>query len=55
MLLSSSDTVKELVVSAGDNLQVTLPKNEVELNAFVVPPPRTGEFNNLFKQGDIKY
>ncbi|XP_073187972.1 dyslexia-associated protein KIAA0319 homolog isoform X6 [Lepidochelys kempii] len=36
-----ADTVKELVVSAGDNLQVTLPKNEVELNAFVVPPPRT--------------
>uniref|UniRef100_A0A8B9TQY4 KIAA0319 n=1 Tax=Anas platyrhynchos TaxID=8839 RepID=A0A8B9TQY4_ANAPL len=35
------DIVKELVVSAGDNIQVMLPKNEVELNAFVVPPPPT--------------
>uniref|UniRef100_A0A663MIX2 KIAA0319 n=1 Tax=Athene cunicularia TaxID=194338 RepID=A0A663MIX2_ATHCN len=34
-------TVKELIVSAGDNIQVMLPKNEVELNAFVVPPPPT--------------
>ncbi|KAM9228041.1 dyslexia-associated protein KIAA0319 homolog isoform 2-T2 [Leptosomus discolor] len=34
--------VKELIVSAGDNIQVMLPKNEVELNAFVVPPPPTG-------------
>nr|XP_013796599.1 PREDICTED: dyslexia-associated protein KIAA0319 homolog isoform X2 [Apteryx mantelli mantelli] len=33
--------VKELIVSAGDNVQVMLPKNEVELNAFVVPPPPT--------------
>ncbi|NWX41005.1 K0319 protein, partial [Steatornis caripensis] len=33
--------VKELTVSAGDNIQVMLPKNEVELNAFVVPPPPT--------------
>ncbi|XP_062449967.1 dyslexia-associated protein KIAA0319-like protein homolog isoform X2 [Rhea pennata] len=35
--------VKELVVSAGDSVQVTLPKNEVQLNAFVLPepPPRT--------------
>nr|XP_008162683.1 dyslexia-associated protein KIAA0319 homolog isoform X2 [Chrysemys picta bellii] len=38
---AKADPVKELVVSAGDNLQVTLPKNEVELNAFVVPPPPT--------------
>ncbi|NXE84437.1 K0319 protein, partial [Cochlearius cochlearius] len=36
-----ADTVKELIVSAGDNIQVMLPKNEVELNAFVVPPPPT--------------
>ncbi|XP_068530806.1 dyslexia-associated protein KIAA0319 homolog isoform X1 [Anas acuta] len=36
-----ADIVKELVVSAGDNIQVMLPKNEVELNAFVVPPPPT--------------
>lgn len=39
--------VKELTVSAGDNIQVMLPKNEVELNAFVVPPPSTGELNGL--------
>ncbi|KFZ65050.1 Dyslexia-associated protein KIAA0319, partial [Podiceps cristatus] len=38
---SKADTVKELIVSAGDNVQVMLPKNEVELNAFVVPPPPT--------------
>ncbi|XP_069665323.1 dyslexia-associated protein KIAA0319 homolog isoform X2 [Haliaeetus albicilla] len=36
-----ADTVKELIVSAGDNIQVMLPKNEVELNAFVVPSPPT--------------
>ncbi|XP_023797067.1 dyslexia-associated protein KIAA0319-like protein homolog [Cyanistes caeruleus] len=35
--------MKELVVSAGDSVEVTLPKNEVQLNAFVLPepPPRT--------------
>uniref|UniRef100_A0A2K5WV51 KIAA0319 n=1 Tax=Macaca fascicularis TaxID=9541 RepID=A0A2K5WV51_MACFA len=32
-------TVKELMVSAGDNLIITLPDNEVELKAFVVPAP----------------
>ncbi|XP_032391205.1 dyslexia-associated protein KIAA0319-like protein isoform X1 [Etheostoma spectabile] len=31
--------VRELVVSAGVSVEVTLPRNEVELNAFVVPPP----------------
>uniref|UniRef100_A0A8C1RQ22 Si:ch211-193k19.1 n=1 Tax=Cyprinus carpio TaxID=7962 RepID=A0A8C1RQ22_CYPCA len=35
-------TVRELVVSAGNNVEVTLPRNEVELNAFVVPAPPTG-------------
>ncbi|XP_044282475.1 dyslexia-associated protein KIAA0319 homolog [Varanus komodoensis] len=30
--------VKDLLVSAGENLQITLPKNEVELHAFVVAP-----------------
>ncbi|XP_056335716.1 dyslexia-associated protein KIAA0319-like protein [Danio aesculapii] len=35
-------TVRELVVSAGKNVEVTLPRNEVELNAFVVPAPPTG-------------
>ncbi|XP_032854817.1 dyslexia-associated protein KIAA0319 homolog isoform X2 [Tyto alba] len=39
--VAEADTVKELIVSAGDNVQVMLPKNEVELNAFVVPPPPT--------------
>uniref|UniRef100_A0A8C8RB52 KIAA0319 like n=1 Tax=Pelusios castaneus TaxID=367368 RepID=A0A8C8RB52_9SAUR len=34
--------MKELVVSAGNNVQVTLPKNEVQLNAFVLPEPPTG-------------
>ncbi|NXA19278.1 K0319 protein, partial [Ibidorhyncha struthersii] len=38
---AETDTVRELIVSAGDNIQVMLPKNEVELNAFVVPPPPT--------------
>ncbi|NXG86742.1 K0319 protein, partial [Stercorarius parasiticus] len=38
---AKADAVKELIVSAGDNIQVMLPKNEVELNAFVVPPPPT--------------
>ncbi|XP_037374831.1 dyslexia-associated protein KIAA0319 homolog isoform X2 [Talpa occidentalis] len=32
-------TVKKLLVSAGDNLIITLPENEVELKAFVVPAP----------------
>ncbi|XP_062869420.1 dyslexia-associated protein KIAA0319-like protein isoform X2 [Trichomycterus rosablanca] len=34
--------VKELVVSAGNNVEVTLPRSEVELNAFVLPPPPIG-------------
>uniref|UniRef100_A0A8D0G612 Uncharacterized protein n=1 Tax=Sphenodon punctatus TaxID=8508 RepID=A0A8D0G612_SPHPU len=34
--------MKKLVVSAGDSVQVTLPKNEVELNAFVFPEPPPG-------------
>ncbi|XP_037237711.1 dyslexia-associated protein KIAA0319 homolog isoform X3 [Falco rusticolus] len=38
---AKADTIKELTVSAGDNIHVMLPKNEVELNAFVVPPPPT--------------
>uniref|UniRef100_A0A663MKK2 KIAA0319 n=1 Tax=Athene cunicularia TaxID=194338 RepID=A0A663MKK2_ATHCN len=41
LLGKDPNTVKELIVSAGDNIQVMLPKNEVELNAFVVPPPPT--------------
>ncbi|XP_071355370.1 dyslexia-associated protein KIAA0319-like protein isoform X1 [Trachinotus anak] len=34
--------VRELVVSAGKSVEVTLPRNEVELNAFVVPTPPPG-------------
>ncbi|XP_056877695.1 dyslexia-associated protein KIAA0319-like protein isoform X1 [Takifugu flavidus] len=30
---------RELVVSAGESVEVTLPRNEVELNAFVIPTP----------------
>ncbi|XP_070620530.1 dyslexia-associated protein KIAA0319-like protein homolog [Erythrolamprus reginae] len=34
--------IKKLAVSAGGSVQVTLPKNEVELNAFVLPSPPQG-------------
>lgn len=34
--------IKKLAVSAGDSVEVTLPKNEVELNAYVLPPPPAG-------------
>ncbi|XP_041089859.1 dyslexia-associated protein KIAA0319-like protein [Polyodon spathula] len=34
--------VRELVVSAGNSVEVTLPMNEVELNAFVLPEPPEG-------------
>lgn len=34
--------VKELVVSAGKSVQITLPKNEVQLNAYVLPEPEEG-------------
>uniref|UniRef100_A0A669F1J5 KIAA0319 like n=1 Tax=Oreochromis niloticus TaxID=8128 RepID=A0A669F1J5_ORENI len=40
-----SITVRELVVSAGESVEVTLPRSEVELNAFVVPTPPNGETN----------
>ncbi|XP_003788232.1 dyslexia-associated protein KIAA0319-like protein homolog isoform X2 [Otolemur garnettii] len=35
--------IKELVVSAGESVQMTLPKNEVQLNAFVLQEPHEGE------------
>uniref|UniRef100_H0VC57 KIAA0319 like n=1 Tax=Cavia porcellus TaxID=10141 RepID=H0VC57_CAVPO len=35
--------VKELVVSAGKSVQITLPKNEVQLNAYVLQEPEQGE------------
>ncbi|XP_063041338.1 dyslexia-associated protein KIAA0319-like protein [Engraulis encrasicolus] len=38
---SPTKAVRELVVSAGNSVEVTLPKSEVELNAFVVPAPPT--------------
>lgn len=31
------------MVSAGDSVEVTLPKNEVQLNAFVLPEPPPGK------------
>ncbi|XP_008067386.1 dyslexia-associated protein KIAA0319-like protein homolog [Carlito syrichta] len=34
---------KELVVSAGESVQITLPKNEVQLNAYVLQEPLEGE------------
>ncbi|XP_076865096.1 dyslexia-associated protein KIAA0319-like protein [Brachyhypopomus gauderio] len=39
---ATTPAVRELVVSAGSNVEVTLPSNEVELNAFVVPAPPPG-------------
>uniref|UniRef100_A0A8C7G502 KIAA0319 like n=1 Tax=Oncorhynchus kisutch TaxID=8019 RepID=A0A8C7G502_ONCKI len=45
-------TVRELVVSAGESVEVTLPRNEVELNAFVVPASQPGtdyEFDWLLR------
>ncbi|NWI93631.1 K319L protein, partial [Pitta sordida] len=39
---ATTPVLKELVVSAGDSVEVTLPKNEVQLNAFVLPEPPPG-------------
>ncbi|NXT82977.1 K319L protein, partial [Zapornia atra] len=39
---ATTPAMKELVVSAGDSVEVTLPKNEVQLNAFVLPEPPLG-------------
>lgn len=35
--------IKELVVSAGKSVQMTLPKNEVQLNAYVLQEPQKGK------------
>lgn len=43
LLFCVSPAVRELVVSAGESVEVTLPRNEVELNAFVVPTPPQGK------------
>ncbi|XP_073339110.1 dyslexia-associated protein KIAA0319-like protein isoform X2 [Pagrus major] len=37
IITTPTQAVRELVVSAGESVEVTLPRNEVELNAFVVP------------------
>ncbi|KAM9838581.1 dyslexia-associated protein KIAA0319-like protein [Aulostomus maculatus] len=37
VVTTPAPAVKELVVSAGKSVEVTLPRSEVELNAFVVP------------------
>ncbi|KAM7384564.1 hypothetical protein PAMA_011769 [Pampus argenteus] len=39
IVTTATHAVRELVVSAGESVEVTLPLNEVELNAFVVPTP----------------
>lgn len=43
LLFPSTPAVRELVVSAGESVEVTLPRNKVELNAFVVPTPSPGK------------
>ncbi|XP_070702418.1 dyslexia-associated protein KIAA0319-like protein [Pempheris klunzingeri] len=42
IITTPTQAVRELVVSAGESVEVTLPRNEVELNAFVVPTPQEG-------------
>lgn len=41
-------------MSAGESVEVTLPRNEVELNAFVLPTPPPGkttmQFDVFFEQ-----
>ncbi|KAM4631188.1 dyslexia-associated protein KIAA0319-like protein isoform 1-T2 [Polymixia lowei] len=37
-----TQSMRELVVSAGESVEVTLPSSEVELNAFVLPAPQPG-------------
>lgn len=41
--VSNQLLVKQLLVSAGDNLLITFPENGLELKAFVVPSPPAGE------------
>ncbi|XP_073419107.1 dyslexia-associated protein KIAA0319-like protein homolog isoform X2 [Dendrobates tinctorius] len=40
---SAAPVTNKLVVSAGDSVEVTLPKNAVQLNAFVLPEPPAGK------------
>ncbi|XP_062265400.1 dyslexia-associated protein KIAA0319-like protein [Platichthys flesus] len=41
-ITTTTQAVKELVVSAGESVEVTLPRSSVELNAFVVPASPEG-------------
>ncbi|XP_029298567.1 dyslexia-associated protein KIAA0319-like protein isoform X2 [Cottoperca gobio] len=41
-ITTPTQAVRELVVSAGESVEVTLPHNAVELNVFVVPTPPLG-------------
>ena len=36
------------MVSAGNSVQITLPKNEVQLNAYVLPEPLAGKIILLY-------
>lgn len=45
---------RELVVSAGESVEVTLPRNEVELNAFVIPTPPEGKSTNKKHQKPLE-
>lgn len=53
---ATTPVVKELVVSAGDSVEVTLPENEVQLNAFVLPepPPRKASLGILLRACDAE-
>ncbi|XP_042362244.1 dyslexia-associated protein KIAA0319-like protein [Plectropomus leopardus] len=42
IITTPTPAVRELVVSAGESVEVTLPRNDIELNAFVVPTPSPG-------------
>ncbi|CAL9690918.1 unnamed protein product [Knipowitschia caucasica] len=45
---SATAAVRTLVVSAGESKEVTLPRNEVELDAYVVPTPLEGSKDFVF-------
>ncbi|KAJ0003632.1 hypothetical protein NQD34_008730, partial [Periophthalmus magnuspinnatus] len=47
-ITAPTSAMRPLVVSAGKNVEVTLPQNEVELNAYVVPTPPEGTKNYVF-------
>ncbi|XP_074161198.1 dyslexia-associated protein KIAA0319-like protein homolog [Sminthopsis crassicaudata] len=41
--VASTPGIKELIVSAGESVEMTLPENEVQLNAYVIPAPQEGK------------